>query len=170
MISRRLLVGAALALPCNALAAKREAWATYRNTRFGTSIEYPGRFRPGRPPDNNDGQAFEADDGAKLSVWGSLNINNDDRATLEAQMREQGQGPKEIYSYSARGENWFVFSGRRGPDGLFYKRYLLSHRGAIINAFDIGYPEALKTEYDPIVTRMSKSLKPGRGYQTKGAP
>ena len=60
--------------------------------------------------------------------------------------------------------------GALGPDGLFYKRYLLSHRGAIINAFDIGYPEALKAEYDPIVTRMSKSLKPGRGYQIKGVP
>lgn len=170
MISRRLLVGIALTIPCNGFAATREAWATYRNTRFGTSIEYPERFRPARPPDNNDGQTFDSGDGAILRVWGSLNISNDDRATLERQMREDGQGSKEIYSYAAHGENWFVFSGRRGPDDLFYKRYLLSHRGAVINAFDIGYADALKTEYDPIVTRMSRSLKAGSGYQVKGAP
>lgn len=56
MITRRVLLTAVLlALP--ATASAQGAWKTYRNTRFGTSIEYPTRFRPGRPPDNNDGQA-----------------------------------------------------------------------------------------------------------------
>src|SRR5689334_19973884 len=109
-ISRRTLIGATLALlRSGALAQSREAWATYRNDRFGTTIEYPKRFRTGRAPDNNDGLTFTAPDGATLAVWGSLNINNDDRATLERTTRE-AQAGNEIWSYSARGENWFVFS------------------------------------------------------------
>ena len=168
MIGRGLLLCAMLmALPYAAHA--QETWTTYRNDRFGTSIEYPARFKPGRPPDNNDGQSFTAPDGATLRVWGSLNIEALDRESLEKQTRERQAG-NEIFSYSARGANWFVFSGRRGADSIFYTRYLLSHRGEVINAFDLGYPEALKATYDPIVTRLSKSLRAGRGYQVKGTP
>ena len=70
MISRRTLLSAAIvALPAGA-AAQQETWATYRNTRFGTTIEYPARFRPGRPPENNDGLSFVAADGATLQRVG----------------------------------------------------------------------------------------------------
>ena len=42
---------------------------------------------------------------------------------------------------------------------------LFSHRNEIVNAFEISYPSGLATSYDPIVARMSKSLRSGRGYQ-----
>ena len=168
MISRRLVLSAGLlAIPSVAFAEER--WVTYRNTRYGTSIEYPSRFVLGRPPDNNDGQSFSADDGATLRVWGSLNTNAYDLAKLEADMRE-GQAVNEIVSGSDRGANWFAFTGRRGSDQLFYRRYLLSHHELVINAFDIGYPEASRATYDPIVARIARSLHPGRGYQIQRAP
>jgi hypothetical protein len=167
MISRRLVLSTTLsALPFAADA--REAWATYRNTRFGTSIEYPARFRPGRPPDNNDGLGFAASDRATLSVWGSLNVEEHDIAGLETFLRE-GVEASERITYRAAGNNWLVLSGTRGGR-LFYRRYLFSHRNEIVNAFEISYPEALKAAYDPIVTRISKSLRPGRGYQVPGRP
>jgi hypothetical protein len=53
---------------------------------------------------------------------------------------------------------------------VFYKRHLFSHKGEVVNAFEISYPAALASSYNPIVTRIAKSLQPGRGYQTKGAP
>ena len=167
MISRRVLLLAALvALP--SVAHAQEAWATYRNTRFGTSVEYPARFRPGRPPDNNDGLSFIAPDGATLSVWGSLNVEEHDVAGLEAFLRENPKAGERI-TYRASGANWLVLSGTRG-DRIFYKRHLLSHRNEIINAFEISYPAALGGTYDPIVSRLSRSLRPGRGYQTTGNP
>jgi hypothetical protein len=43
---------------------------------------------------------------------------------------------------------------------------VLSHRNEIVNAFEISYPGSLATSYDPIVARISKSLRSGRGYQT----
>jgi hypothetical protein len=73
MISRRncVLLGViGLVVPTPLMA---ESWRTYRNLRFGTTIAYPDRFRPGRPPENGDGLGFSSADGAAFSVWGSHN-------------------------------------------------------------------------------------------------
>ena len=155
------------ALPRTALAQER--WATYRNDRFGTTIDYPAdRFTSGRPPDNNDGLSFTAPDGARFSVWGSLNALEHDLAGLEAFVRENGAKDERI-TYRAAGKSWFVLSGTRG-ETIFYKRYLLSHRGEVENGFQIRYPASRAQTYDPIVARMAKSLRAGRGYQVNGAP
>jgi hypothetical protein len=167
MILRGLLLCLALAaLPD--LAHAQEKWTTYRNDRFGTAIEYPSRFRPGRPPDNNDGLSFTAADGATLLVWGSLNIEERDVAGLESFLREDPKKGEQI-TYRAAGKNWLVLSGTREAR-VFYQRHLLSHRGEVVNAFEIAYPAALAAPYNPIVARIAKSLRAGRGYQIKGAP
>jgi len=54
ILSRRGLLGSALtALPLDVSAQTRknkpDTWATYRNARYGMSIQYPSRFRPGPP-------------------------------------------------------------------------------------------------------------------------
>jgi serine/threonine-protein kinase len=168
-LSRRALIGAALAmLPAAAIAQPRETWKSYFNDRYGTSIAYPSRFKPGRPPDNNDGQSFTADDGAELAVWASYNALEHDIAGLEEFLRESQKDGEKI-TYRAAGKNWLVLSGTQG-DRLFYMRYLLSHRNELENAFKISYPAALAATYDPIVARISKSLKAGRGFQTSGTP
>jgi serine/threonine-protein kinase len=168
MISRRTLLSAAIvALPASAAAQKasaQEVWATYRNDRFGTTIEYPTRFRPGRPPENNDGLSFVAADGAKLSVWGSFNAMEHDVAGLEQFLRESRDAGEHI-TYRAAGKNWLILSGTRG-ERVFHRRHVFSHRNEIVNAFEISYPSGRATSYDPIVARISKSLRSGRGYQT----
>ena len=172
-ISRRALISAALATLASsgfsrAIAQGRETWKTYFNDRYGTSIEYPSRFKPGEPPANNDGQSFTADDGAEFAVWANYNALDHDIAGLEAFLRESLEKDEKI-TYRAAGKNWLVLSGTQG-DKVFYKRYLLSHRNELENAFRISYPASLAATYDPIVARISKSLKPGRGFQTKGKP
>jgi len=188
-ISRRALIGAALAtLSYSALSggafaqpratstrktstretSTREIWKTFFNDRFGTSIEYPARFKPGRPPDNNDGQSFTADDGAKLAVWGSLNARERDVASLEAFLREDPKEGEQI-TYRAAGKNWLVLSGTR-KDRVFYERHQFSHKGEVLNAFEISYPATLAAAYGPIVARLAKSLRAGRGFQVEGAP
>jgi hypothetical protein len=170
MLSRRnlclLLSGAGTLYVARGAVA--DSWRTYRNQRFGTTIEYPDRFRPGRPPANGDGLAFTSADGASFSVWGSHNVLNHDLAGLEAFIREK-RSPGERITYNGHGPNWFVISGFRG-DMVFYERHMLSHRGTIVNGFSILYPTRLKAAYDPIVTRMARSFRAGRGSDTKGNP
>ena len=71
----------------------------------------------------------------------------------------------ERITYRAAGRNWLLRSGTRG-ERIFYTRYAFSHRNEIVNAFLISYPSGLATSYDPIVARIAKSLRSGRGYQT----
>jgi len=164
MISRRVLlltgVGSLAAMPVVA-----ETWRTYRNARFGTTIEHSDRFRPGRPPDNGGGLGFTSADGASFSVFGSHNALDHDLLGLERFVRADRQ-PGEHITYSARGANWFVLSGTRG-DATFYERYLLSHRGAIVNGFVMEYPSRLQTIYGAVVTRMSRSFRASRGADTE---
>ena len=151
-----------------AVPALAQSWKTYRNARFGTTIEYPDQFRGGRPPENGGGLAFSSSDGAKFVVYGSHNALEHDLAGLETDTLE-GRDAGERITYQDRGANWFVISGTRGNDE-FYERYLLSHGGKIVNGFVMTYPARLRTAYDPIVTRMSRSFRAGRGADTEGNP
>lgn len=140
----------------------------HHNERFGTTIEYPDRFHPGTPPTNGDGLSFKSADGVEFSVFGSLNALEHDLAGLKAFIEENLE-PDQKVTYRAEGPNWFVISGAQGQK-VFYERHLISHRSAIENGFVMSYPTRLQRAYDPIVTRMSKSFRPGRGYQTEGKP
>jgi hypothetical protein len=169
VITRRtfcLLAGAAGV--CAAVPALAQNWRTYRNPRFGTTIDYPTSFRPGRPPDNGGGLGFTAGDAASFSVWGSHNSLDHDLAGLEAFIREE-LPPGNRVTYDARGANWFVIAGLQ-DNNTFYERYLLSHRGSIVNGFTMQYPSRLNAPYDPIVTRMSRSFRAGRGADTEDNP
>jgi hypothetical protein len=168
VITRRVLCLAIAGTPVATLPAIAQSWRTYSNPRFGTTIEYPDHFRPGRPPDNGDGLGFSSSDGASFSVWGGHNALEHDLKGLEAFTRENRKAGERI-TYDARGPNWFVIAGTDG-DQIFYERYLLSHRGTIVNGFALRYPARLRKEYDGIVTRMSRSLRAGRGNDTEGAP
>lgn len=145
-----------------------QGWRTYSNPRFGTTIEYPDQFRPGRPPQNGAGLAFTNADGATFSIYGSHNSLDHDLKGLEAFIRENRTAGEQI-TYEARGANWFVIAGTRG-NTTFYERHLLSHGGKIVNGFVMQYPASRRTAYDAIVTRMSRSFRAGRGADTEGNP
>jgi hypothetical protein len=96
------------------------------------------------------------------------NLLEHDLSGLETFTRENLSKDQRV-AYAARGANWFVLSGSQG-NKTFYQRYLLSHRQRIENSFQISYPSRLNVPYDPIVRRMSRSLRAGRGMDTEGNP
>jgi len=149
----------ALLLP--ATPARAESWLAYVNPRFGSVIEYPDRFRALRPPDNGDGQAFEAADGARLTISGSHNINDDTPASYEKFLRESGDGAYADVTYRASGPDWLVLSGRRGGD-TYYERILFDQAGETIHHLSITYPPAFRNAYGPIIPRLSRSLHVAR--------
>jgi len=157
------LSGAAVILACPA--AAQRAWTTYRNERFGTTIDYPpDKFNPTSPPANADGLRFIAADGGAFAVSAINNVLHQTLAAIEtAAVKNLDRG--ERISYREHGPNWFVLSGTRG-NTIFYQRHLLSHRREIINDFAISYPAKLRSGYDPIVTRMARSFRAGVGADT----
>jgi hypothetical protein len=169
MISRRHLafglISASAAAAMLSPAAAQKNWKTYKNERFGTTIEYPAdKFIPQPPPDNGDGLRFIASDSAEFTVAAIHNVLNQNLAALESAALKDRPLDEKI-TYRDRGPRWFVLSGMKADD-VFYERHLLSHRGKIINDLEIIYPARLRSTYDPIVTRMSKSFSAGVGVNT----
>ena len=146
-------------------AALADDWRTYHNDRYGTTIDYPSVFKPGTPPGNDDGLAFASADGAEFSVFASYNALDFDLAGFQ-DFVAKNLGADAVITYRAHGDDWFVISGTKGSDRIFYERHLLSHGKEMTEGFVASYPAGLKQKYDPIVARMSKSFRAGRGFQT----
>ena len=132
----------------------QEAWTTYRNARFGTSIAYQEFFDPDPPPANGDGQSFTGPEGANFLVYARLNAGNETPASYLAKLLADSSHPNVRYTHI--GNNRLTISGVRG-DLIYYDAYIFSRRG-IVHAFEIEYPTKFKASYDPTVQRMARSF------------
>jgi hypothetical protein len=166
--SLALLTIAALSQAPTLRIAIADNWRTYHNDRYGTTIDYPSLFKPGPPPEADDGLKFTSADGAEFSVFASYNALGFDLAGLQDFIKEN-LATGAVISYRTKGDDWFVISGTQGSDRIFYERHLLSHGDEMTEGFVMSYPASLKQKYDPIVARMSKSFRPGKGFQTPDA-
>ncbi len=146
-----------------AAAAGVDKWLTYQNDRYGTTIDYPDQFKAEPPPDADDGQRFKSDDGAKFAVYASYALDSTLADIQEFTLKNLAPGA--VVTYKTGGDHWFVISGTAGAN-IFYERRLLSHRGQMSETFSMTYPAAAKRSYDPIVARMAKSFRSGKGYQS----
>jgi hypothetical protein len=147
-----------------ASAAVPVVWDTYQDARYGMTIDYPSTFKAEPPPDVGDGRAFKSADGARFSVSASYNALDFNLADYQ-KFIAQNLAPGAVVTFRAQGDTWFVISGTKGSD-IFYERHVLTHKAEMTENFDISYPAALKVAYDPIVARMAKSFRPGKGFQT----
>lgn len=135
-----------------------KTWRKYVNERFGTFAEYPAdRFRALPAPENGDGQSFEGKDGSSLIIAGGHNVENFTPATFEKFLRTYSERDFGNVTYRMAGAHSLVLSGLRG-DQIFYEEYLFT--GDLIHTLVITYPRAAKADYDPIVTRIARSLGP----------
>ncbi len=130
------------------------------NPRFGTIVDYPANIFTVRdpPPENGDGQSFHSSDGhAQLLIYGAYNTEGDTPKSYLEKHADEG------VSYRHTTARTYVISGTR-KEQLFYERCNF-HEGKndIIDCFTVTYPAAEKVVWDPIVTRLSKSLRGGRG-------
>jgi len=145
-----------------ASAATADSWLTYQNDRYGTTIDYPVIFKMQRPPDADDGRTFKSADGADFTVSASYFALDSTVAKYHDFIVKNLEAGSAI-TYERRGKNWFVISGTRA-DRIFYEKHLLSH--GLNEDFVMSYPASAKSTYDPIVDRMAKSFRSGKGFQS----
>ena len=144
----------ALAFALGLAVAQGVGFKTYCNERFGFCLEYPSTLRMQPPPENGDGRTFKSADGrVEMRAYGSLNALD---ATLEAAFGEAKRRGK--VTYSLLKSDFFVVSGTDRGNVFFEKTFL---RSGTFTTFVIAYPTALKGTYDPLVSRIAKSFKPG---------
>lgn len=141
-------------------------WATYSNPRFGASIDVPPGYVNDVPePENGDGLTFHSADGnAELLVWGNNLVDGDFAADGKSRLQgELRDGWDVSYQKQSGNDAWNVFSGSKGGRIMFV-RSIASCQGTQALHFRIEYPQAQKKDYDPVVERLSKSLRAGPAF------
>ena len=150
----------ALLLSVAVWAAEAESsFQTYRNARFGYSVEVPSDFRKGEAPANNDGRVFydRLSEGI-LSVFGMYNALEASPESYAAEREADWKGLNGNVTYRAMRKGWFVLSGT--VDGeIFYERVLFSDDRETIATLLVRYPESEKERFGAFVTRASRSLR-----------
>lgn len=132
-------------------------WRTFKVPEYGTAVQYPATvFAPAGEPEKGVGQRFESSDGsAVLSIYSSENEDADTPASyLRKNLRQSG------LDYQRVTRSFFAISMER--DGrIYYSRCNFSRSAKrSIHCFDLVYPQEEKLAWDPVVTRISLSLRP----------
>jgi hypothetical protein len=137
-------------------------WRIFEIPEFGTTLDYPaGIFTPSGAAPKGVGQEFHSPGGrAALSIYSRENQDGETPATY---LRTNLRVSSSTLDYERVTGSFFAVSMER--DGLvYYSRCNFSSGfGGVIHCFDIVYPQEEKRAWDPVVTRMSLSLRPRGG-------
>lgn len=135
-------------------------WQTFVVPEFGTTVEYPASIfsvRDGKA-EKGLGQRFNSADGR--SVLTIYTRENKDGETPASYLRNNLRTGRSVLDYERVTRSFFAISSeRRGL--IFYSRCNFSaDAGGAIHCFDLVYPQDEKRAWDPVVTRISRSLRP----------
>jgi hypothetical protein len=137
-------------------------WRTFVIPDYGTRIQYPASiFAPAGRPENGTGQRFERADGrAILSVYSRANETGENPRTY---LRNNLRMERSALDYTRIARSFFAISSE-GEGVILYSRCNFSGGAAgVIHCFDLVYPLSEKRAWDPVVTRISLSLRPLEG-------
>jgi hypothetical protein len=132
-------------------------WRTFEVPDFGTRVEYPARiFAPSGKTRRGVGQRFKSPDGrAILAVYA---IDNEAGDTPRSYLRKYPHQSRLGYERVTR--SFFAIS-KEGGGLIYYSRCNVSRSAkAAFHCFDLIYPQEEKRVWDPVVTRISLSLRP----------
>jgi len=113
------------------------------------------------PPANADGQIWRAvDGGGTIAVYGSYLTVVDTFEQYRNFMLNTARDDGVDITYNVGGHGWFVYSGYLG-DKIVYAKVVRSTNCSetVANHIYLQYPVTEKLRYDPIVTRMAKTLR-----------
>ena len=132
-------------------------WQIFEVPEFGTRVEYPARIlAPSAKSKRGVGERFESADGRViLSIYATDNEAGDTPGSyLRKYLRQSRLG------YERVTRSFFAIS-KEGEGLIYYSRCNFSRSAkAAIHCFDLVYPQEEKRAWDPVVTRISLSLRP----------
>lgn len=155
-------VGFALAQPPEpTVGLDAPQWRVFSD-ESGTRVDYPaGIFSVDAGPSRR-GKGRElrsADERARLMVYVE---DNEEGYTPASFIRTQLKAPRSELDYNRVSDRFFAISGVNG-DQIYYSRCNFPFGTAgPIHCIYVAYPEEEKRLWDPIVTRISLSLRPLR--------
>jgi len=138
-------------------------WKTLTIEGFATALEYPaGIFSvDDGAAEKGTGQRLRSPDGRALLTLYSR--ENDTAETPASYLRSNLRLARSALDYERITPSFFAISSvRQGV--VFYSRCnFSSEMGGAIHCFDLVYPQREQRAWDPVVTRISRSLRPLEG-------
>ena len=136
-----------------------EVWRELGINQFGFIFDLPLDFdiTDSYGDDGSTGMVFKNPEGDTIIVWG---IELDD-ADLLTQVEEQIRANEEEgwhFTHKQLDQRWAAYSGVKDGMIRYVKVITVCHNRAAF--FLMDYPQDRKEYYDPIVTRMEKSMRP----------
>jgi hypothetical protein len=141
--------------------AQSSGWTTFSIPQFGTTVDYPTTVFSISEGESEIGigQRFRTSDGrASLSIYSTA---NDAGETPVTYLRNNLRRPRSALQYERVTSSFFAIS-EETKDTIYYSRCNFSNNDGTIHCFDLMYPFREKRAWDPIVTRISRSLRPLR--------
>jgi hypothetical protein len=137
-------------------------WRTFVIPDFGTRVQYPANvFAPAGHPEEGIGQRFERADGrAILSIYSRRNGRGETPTTY---LRKNLQMDRSTLDYARITRSFFAISSEREGMVLYSRCNFSGGTHGVIHCFDLAYPQVEKRAWDPVVTRISLSLRPLNG-------
>jgi hypothetical protein len=134
-------------------------WRTLVIVDFGTRVDYPASiFTQTGKSKVGTGQQFErADGGATLSVYSRPNVSGE---TPRTYLRNNLRMERSALDYVRTARSFFAISSEREGVILYSRCNFSGGAHGVVHCFDLMYPQAEKRAWDPIVTRISLSLRP----------
>jgi hypothetical protein len=149
--------GLALALSMASVSqADADDWKAYTLPQLGFTFEAPSGFVLTPNNGSTNRLTFDGPNGAYLAVGGGSPAEQGFVSSVEEQMRQDEQDGWHL-TYRRITPRWASYSGIR--DGqIRYARAILVC-GARVTVFVVDYDQDEKVAYDPVVTRMVRSMK-----------
>lgn len=151
---RRVLATLLLLVASPALAA---TWSNYVSPRADFSLDIPPGFEVSHDT-GGETTIFHRDDGAAFIAVSSANYRGRGFAAVIAEKRELDQDYGWNISYRRETPNWISYSGTL-EGRIRYARAIALCDGRAAH-FVIDYEKEEKRLFDPIVTRLVRSLRP----------
>lgn len=134
----------------------------YVNGRFGYEISYPETILlPQGESDNGDGQLFMTKEGdAGMTVYGRNSALNETlESNFQMEIKEKTkESPDKRVTYKRLKGNSYVVSGYY-EEKIFYQKTMYIRDVDTFLSFYIEYPKTKKNNYDPVVSKISKSFQ-----------
>ena len=135
----------------------QERWAEYIDPR-GTRVEYPASIFSERAGSEGGGSVVVRRDGrARLHMF---SMQNPKALSPGAFMRSYFPARRSTLTYDRVARNFFALSMRRDAMIVYLRCNFSDSAGGTLHCVDIRYPANEKRAWDPIVTRISRSLRP----------
>lgn len=155
-----IIIGGALVRYTGLISSKGESpehMIAYTNDKFGYTILYPNSFAAAAVSDDGAGMTMKAPDGlAFLAVRGS---NNNSRLTTKDYFEKAVEKVNGTLGYRKLGGSWFVVTWSDNQDRILYQKMFVG-KGSC-NSFVFTFPRKQRAKYQPIVTNIEKSFRPG---------